>query len=55
MKIASRSDRVLEATSLVGIVAGIGALLPAFFMPEMGFLVAPAFVVLLSGLLYGMR
>ena len=41
----------IDATSLVGIVAGLTALMPALFVSELAFLAAPALCVLLLSLL----
>jgi len=55
MKILQASDRVLDTTSMVGIMAGFGMLVPAFLVSEMAFLAVPAFVVLLLGMICGTR
>lgn len=55
MRHANGNDRVLDLSSFVGMMAGMGLLFPAYFVPEMRFLALPAFVVLLPSLLYGMR
>jgi hypothetical protein len=49
------NSRALDVTSLVGILAGFGMLVPAIFVPELRFLSVPAFVVLLPSLLIGTR
>ena len=49
------SDQVLDVSALVGIVAGTGLMIPAFFMPGMGALAVPAFVLLLASMLWGTR
>lgn len=50
-----QSNPVLEASSLLGIAAGVGLMLPAFFVAELAFLALPAFAVLVPSLLYGTR
>lgn len=50
-----QSNRLLDASSLLGIVAGMGLMLPAFFVAELAFLAAPAFAVLVPSVLYGTR
>jgi len=49
------SNRTLEASSLFGIMAGVGLMMPAFFVAELAFLAVPAFAMLVPGLLYGTR
>ena len=44
---------LLDASSLLGIAAGMGMLLPAFLVPDLAFLALPAGLVLLPSLLYG--
>jgi hypothetical protein len=50
-----QNNRVLEASSLLGIVAGFGLMVPTFFIAELGLLALPGFVLLLPSLLYGLR
>jgi len=49
------TDQALDITALVGIVAAMGLMVPAFFVPGMGMLAVPAFVVLLASMLCGTR
>jgi hypothetical protein len=49
------SDQVLDVSALAAIVAAMGLLVPAFFMPGLGALAVPAFVLLLAGMLCGTR
>jgi len=49
------SNRVLEASSLAGIMGGVALMLPAFFVAELAFLALPAFALLVPSLLYGTR
>lgn len=51
MKVWTHTDRVLDVSSLVGITAGMGLLLPALFVPDLRLLIVPALVVLLFSLL----
>jgi hypothetical protein len=55
MKTVLASDRVLDATALVGIVAGVGMLLSSFVAPGMQLLAVPAVVILVPSLLAGTR
>lgn len=55
MKHLTVSDRVLDTSALVGIMAGLAMLLTAFFVPDIAALAAPACVVLVASLLCGMR
>jgi hypothetical protein len=48
-------NRTLEAASLFGITSGLGLMISAFFVGELGFLAAPAFLMLVPSLLYGTR
>jgi len=50
-----RSDQVLDVSALVGIVAAMALMVPAFFVAEMGALAVPAFVLLLASMLCGTR
>jgi len=50
-----QDERVLEISSLVGIMGGVGLMLPAFFVAELAFLALPAFAILVPSLLYGTR
>jgi hypothetical protein len=50
-----QSDQILDVSALLGIVAAMGLLVPAFFVPGMGALAVPAFVVLLISMLCGTR
>ena len=49
------SERTLEASALLGILAGLGMLIPAFLVPEIGFLALPALLLLLPSLLFALR
>ena len=49
------SNRILEMSSLLGIGASMGLMIPAFFVVELGFLAAPAMAILVPSLLYGTR
>jgi len=49
------SDQILDVSALAGIVAAIGLMIPAFFLPDLGILAVPAFVLLLASLLCGTR
>jgi VIT1/CCC1 family predicted Fe2+/Mn2+ transporter len=55
MKHVTFSDRVLDTSSLVGIMGGLAMLLAAFFVPDIAALAAPACIVLVASLLCGMR
>lgn len=55
MRIVTHGTGLLDASALIGIVAGFAMLLPAFFVPELRFLALPAFVVLVPSLLFGAR
>ena len=50
-----QSDQVLDVTALVGIIAAMGLMIPAFFVSDMGMLAVPAFVLLLGSMLAGTR
>ena len=47
--------RFLDVTSTIGILVGVSLLLPAFIVPELTFLAAPASAVLVLGLMYESR
>lgn len=49
------SDQVLDVSALVGIVTAMGLFVPAFFVPGLDLLAAPALVVLLASMLWGTR
>jgi len=49
------SDQILDVSALVGIVAAMALMLPAFVMPGMGALAVPASVLLMASLLCGTR
>ncbi|MCG8589596.1 MAG: hypothetical protein MJE66_09920 [Proteobacteria bacterium] len=51
----TKDHRALDATSLLGIVVGVGALVPAALVPELSALALLGFVVLVPSLLFGMR
>ncbi len=55
MKHAVDGERVLEVSSLLGIVAAFGVMVPAFFVPDLALLAVPAFVLLIVSLLLGTR
>jgi hypothetical protein len=55
MRMNSHSEQISDLSSLVGIVAGFGLLLPAFLVPELRMLAIPGFAVLLPSLLYCTR
>ena len=55
MNFAHHTNPALGASSLVGIVAGVGLLVPAAFVPGIEALALPAFLVLLPSLLYTLR
>lgn len=44
-----------EVTPLLGILVGLGLLMPAISVPHLDFLALPALVVLLPSLLFGTR
>lgn len=50
-----QNDQLLDVTALVGIVAALVSMVPAFFVAEMGALAVPAFVLLLASMLCGTR
>lgn len=45
----------LDLATFLGIVLGMGLLIVAYFAPGMRILAAPALLILLPSLLYGMR
>ena len=49
------TNPTLEASSVFGIVAGMGLMMPAFFVAELAVLALPAFALLVPSLLYGTR
>lgn len=51
----STSQRVVDTSSLLGILAGMAMLLPAVFVPEIRYLAVPGLAVLVPSLLFGMR
>lgn len=55
MKAIAVSQRALDASTLLGVAAGIGLLIPAFVVPGLGSLALPAFVVLVPSLLLALR
>lgn len=55
MRISTHSEQVRDATSLVGIGAGLALLLPAFLVPDLMILAIPAFGILIPSLLYCTR
>ena len=44
-------ERLADASSLLGVLAGMGLLLPAVLVPELRFLLVPAFGLLIPSLL----
>ncbi len=56
MRIVSHhSSPVSEAAPLLGIMAGVGVLMAATCLPELGFLALPGLLVLLPSLLIATR
>lgn len=55
MKLLETTDQRLDAGSLAGIATGLGMLLPAFLVPELAVLAAPALLVLVPSLIVGFR
>ena len=54
-EVGMENERFLEASSLLGITASVGMLMPAFFMAELAFLALPGLALLVPSLLYGTR
>lgn len=53
--LAVPQSHIGDASALIGIVAGIGLLLPGFMLAEAAALLVAGFLVLVPSLLYGMR
>ena len=55
MRMSLHRNQTLDVSSVVGMVAGMGLLLPAYVVPDLWFLALPAFLILVPSLLFGMR
>jgi hypothetical protein len=55
MRHLTKQERVLDVSSVAGIMAGTAVLLLSCLVSEVRFLAPPAFAVLLPSLLYGAR
>jgi hypothetical protein len=53
--LANDTHPLLGASSLLGIVAGFGLLVPSALVPGLEALALPAFLILLPSLLYSLR
>lgn len=49
------TNRTLEISSVVGIVAGFALMIPAFFVADLAYLAMPGLAVLVPSLLYTAR
>ncbi len=55
MRIISTNETVLEASSVVGIVSSFALFYPAFFVPGLAVLAAPAVALFVGSMLYVTR
>lgn len=55
MRITSPKESTLQASSMLGIVASFGLFYPAFFVPGLALLAAPASALLVGSMLYVTR
>ncbi len=55
MRTTFLDDRALDLCSFVGVLVGMGLLIPSFLFPNLGALTLPAFAILLPSLLFAAR